>query len=80
MATIRYVVNKEPMDIARLDIPAHIGIRDALSGYGTRCLLVECGGSAIEAGIAALRAVYPDSKVFADRHAALITLRADAVI
>lgn len=75
MATTRYVVNREPMDIARVDKPAHIGIRDSLLGYGNRCLLVWCGGVAIEAGLEAFRAAYPAARVFADSNAALAALR-----
>lgn len=75
MPTLRYVVNSEPMDIALVDKPAHIGIRDSLTGYGNRCLIVECGGVDVDAGLEAFRAAYPNVKVFADRSAALDALR-----
>jgi len=63
------------MDIAGIDLPAHIGVRDAMTGRGNRCLLVECGGANIDAGLAAFRAAYPHSTVFADRDAAIDALR-----
>jgi len=63
------------MDIALVDKPAHIGIRDSLTGYGNRCLIVECGGVDVDAGLEAIRAVYPNMAAFADRGAALAALR-----
>lgn len=75
MATRRYVVNPEPMDIAQVHKPAHIGIRDSLTGYGNRCMIVECGGVDVDAGLVAFQAAYPDMAVFADRGAALAALR-----
>jgi len=77
MPTFRYVVNPEAMNIALVDKPAHIGIRDSLTGYGDRCWIVECGGVDIDAGLDAIRAVYPEIRVLGDIGQALAAFRRD---
>ena len=67
MATMRFIVNDEPMDVAAVDVPNHIRVRDSGVGYGSRCLIVECGGAAVDAGVDAFRAVYPNLRVTSER-------------
>lgn len=64
---IRYIVNDTIMDVAAVDVPGHIGVRDSGLGYGNRCLILDGGATIEETGVAAFRQVYPDLRVTADR-------------
>jgi len=71
----RYIVNPEPMDMTLVGWPDHVGARDSGLGYGNRCWLVYCSGANIDARLDAIRAVYPEIQVTADRSTAFGWLR-----
>lgn len=67
MSTTRYVVSSQEIDVAKINKPAHIEICDSMTGWGAHCKKVRCGGVAVEDGVEAIRAVYPDIQVTANR-------------
>lgn len=75
MSTSRFIVNKEEMDEAQVDVPGHISVSDSGLGYGAKCLIVSCGGTAIDEGVKAFKKVYPNLKVTALRSEAARMLR-----
>ena len=70
MATIRYIVNDTEMDAAQVAWPSHISQRESGLGYGDRVWILQSGGSEINSGVNAVRAVYPYCQVTANRHQA----------
>lgn len=64
---LRYIFNSTPIDLATVNLPSHIGTRDSGLGYGSRCIIIYCGGTKINPGVRAIRRSYPGIKVTANR-------------
>lgn len=71
MPTMRYIINRdEEMDAAKINWPFHISQRDSGLGHGDHAWIIECGGVAIGEGEDAIREIYPNAQVTANRHQA----------
>jgi len=70
MATIRYIVNNEEMDVAAVTWPRYVWQRDSGLGYGDRCWIVETNGAKVEDGVQAVLDVYPQARVTANQRKA----------
>lgn len=62
MNTYAFIVSDEPINLLAVNLPPYIGVHDTHSLASDRCLVLVSGGASIEAGVAAVVAIYPDAR------------------